>query len=218
MRKENGPGKMYLLLLTRGVRYFVLWCLEKILNIVWREKMRNILGAILLLLLLGTGVAQAAWTDDFIENYDESGMSVAVEYALDKDVSPNEILTFIISNSKKFEKKTGLKALYCAGADRDAVREAANKLGITVKDLSMSLEESIAECGDKQTLTDRDLMDNAGGGKMLESGERDINPQPQQVALPEQVASPARPQSPSVSLPEQVAPPTRPQPSSPSAP
>ena len=166
--------------------------------------MRNILGAILLLILLGAGVAQAEWKDDFIDNYDGFGMSIAVEYALDKDVSPNEILTFIISNSEKFETKTGLKALYCAGADRDAVREAANKLGITVADVSMSLEESIAECGDKQTLTDRDITDDQPGSKVGLS-ERDIaEPEPEQAQQ--------------VTLPEQVAPPARPQPSSPSAP
>ncbi|MCI5139842.1 MAG: hypothetical protein D3922_15855 [Candidatus Electrothrix sp. AR1] len=162
--------------------------------------MRNIFCAISVWILLGAGVAQAAWTDIFIDEYDGFGMSVAVENALNNNVSPNEILTFIISNSDKFETKTGLKALYCAGADRDAVREAANKLGITVKDVSVSLEESIAECGDKQTLTDRDLFDG-GAGNEIGLSDRDIDPVPEQVALPEQVAPPARPQPSSPSAP-----------------
>jgi hypothetical protein len=123
--------------------------------------MRNIFYAILLLILLGAGVAQAAeWTEDFVKNYDKFGMSVAVENALNDDVSPNAILTFIVRNSKKFETKTGLKALYCAGADWDSVQEAANKLGIIIEDVRVALEESIAECGDKQTLADRDLVDD----------------------------------------------------------
>ncbi|MCI5219074.1 MAG: hypothetical protein D3914_07750 [Candidatus Electrothrix sp. LOE2] len=203
---------MYLLLLTRRVRYFVLWCLEKnyekILHIGWREKMRNILGAMSLLILLGAGVAQAAWTDDFIAEYDDFGMSSAVETALSNDITAKEILTFIISKSDKFEEKKGLKALYCAGADRKDVREAADKLGITVKEVSESLEESIAECGDKKTLTDRDIVDNDGPGRKVGLSERDIVPLPEQVALPEQATT----------LPEQVAPPTRPRPSSPAAP
>ena len=177
-------------------------------------EVRNIFSAMLLLLLmlLGAGVAQAAWQDVFIENYDGFGMSVAVEYALDKEVSPDEILTFIISNSEQFETKTGLKALYCAGADRDAVREAANKLGITVEDVSVALEESIAECGDKKNLTDLDLFDG-GAGNEVGLSDRDIDPSPEQITSPEQVAPPEQ-----VTLPEQVAPPARPRPSSPSAP
>lgn len=172
--------------------------------------MRNILGVMLLFILLGAGVAQAdeEWTDKFIAEYDDFGMSSAVETALSNDITPNEILTFIISNSDKFEEKKGLKALYCAGADRDAVREAANKLGITVQDVSASLEESIAECGDKKTLTDRDIIDNDGPGGKIGLSERDIAPPPD---LPEPpVQEPP--------LPEQVAPPARPRPSSPAAP
>lgn len=174
--------------------------------------MRNIFGAMLLLMLLGAGVAQAAWTEQFVGNYDKFGMSVAVEDALSDDVSPKAILTFIISNSEQFETKTGLKALYCAGADRDAVREAANKLGITVEDVSVALEESIAECGDKITLGDRDAFDSLVD--QLGLSDRDIAPLPEQVAPPEQVAAPPE----QVTLPEQVAPPARAQPSSPSAP
>ena len=138
--------------------------------------MRNIFCAILLLILFGAGSAQAAWQDDFVKSNDEFGMSVAVEDALNDDVSPNAILTFIINNNEKFDAKKGLKALYCAGVDRDAVREAANKLGITVEELSEALEESIAECGDKLTLSDRDIIDNDGPGGKIGLSERDIAP------------------------------------------
>ncbi|CAK8720219.1 hypothetical protein GMJAKD_09510 [Candidatus Electrothrix aarhusensis] len=167
--------------------------------------MKNIFYAILLLILLGAGVAQAAWTENFVENYDEFGMSVAVEDALSDDVSPKAILTFIISNSEKFENKNGLKALYCAGVDRDAVREAANKLGISVEDISAALEESIAECGDKLTLTDRDLIDDQPGSKVGLS-ERDIAepepmPVPAQAPLAEQIVTPAKSQPTSPSAP-----------------
>ncbi|MCI5122171.1 MAG: hypothetical protein D3908_13465, partial [Candidatus Electrothrix sp. AUS4] len=158
--------------------------------------MKNILCMMVLMILLGAGAAQAAWQDDFMANYDEFGMSVAVEEALDNNIRPDEILTFIISNSEKFETKTGLKALYCAGADRDAVREAADKLGLTVEDVSVALEESIAECGDKLTLSDRDLVDDEGTGRKLGLSDRELVPLPDHVTLPEHVDPPTRPRPP----------------------
>ena len=154
----------------------------------------------MLLILFGAGGAQAAWQDDFVKSNDEFGMSVAVEDALNDDVSPNAILTFIISDSEKFDAKKGLKALYCAGVDRDAVREAANKLGITVEELSEALEESIAECGDKLTLSDRDIIDDRPGNR-FGLGDRDLVPLPEQVILPEHVTPPTRPRPSSPSRP-----------------
>ncbi|MGB5684839.1 MAG: hypothetical protein WBM35_03440, partial [Candidatus Electrothrix sp.] len=100
-----------------------------------------------LFILLCPGLALADWKEDFIKDYDGLGLDDAVEKALDQEVSPHEILTLLISSQKKFETLMSLQALYCAGADRDAVREAADKLSITVEEVSVALEESIAECG-----------------------------------------------------------------------
>jgi hypothetical protein len=131
--------------------------------------MKNILCVIFLSILMACVGIQGAWAEDaperpewmdtFEEDYDEFGMSVAVEAALEDGVTPDEILTFIISYTEDFRTKRGLKALYCAGVDRNTVRDSANKLGITVEDVSVSLEEAIAECGSKLTLDDRDIMD-----------------------------------------------------------
>ncbi|WP_339132925.1 MAG: hypothetical protein WGN25_11445 [Candidatus Electrothrix sp. GW3-4] len=162
--------------------------------------MRTILCMMALFFLLTAGAAQAAWTDDFIRDYEAFGMDIAVKDALNNEVTPDEILTFIISSSEKFETKKGLKGLYCAGADRDAVREAANKLGITVQDLSVALEESIAECGDKLTLNDRDLFDG-GSGQEPGMSDRDVIPSPEPVPEPELLEPPTRPQSASPSAP-----------------
>ncbi|MCI5115124.1 MAG: hypothetical protein D3920_09615 [Candidatus Electrothrix sp. AW2] len=108
------------------------------------------------------------WMKEFEKNYDTYGMSVAVEEALSDNVSSDDILTFIISRTEKFKRKRGLKALYCSGVDRNTVRDAANKLGITVEEVSLSLEEAIAECGSKLTLEDRDLMETPASSQ--ESG------------------------------------------------
>ena len=130
-------------------------------------------------------------------------------------MTPDEILTFIISNSEKFETKKGLKALYCAGADRDAVREAGNKLGITVEDVSAALEESIAECGDKKSLSDRDFL---GEGPENISGLSDREPEPQPASEPQSAPEQIDDEPEGVTLSEQVAPPEKALPASPSAP
>ncbi len=151
---------------------------------------------IFLFVLLCPGLALADWKEDFVENADEFGIDHAVAKALDEDISPDEILTFIITNQENFRIRMSLKALYCAGADRDAVREAANKLGITVEDISMALEESIAECGSKLTLDDRDLMEEPGSsaGSGGTASEQD---DPEEVTL-EKISDPvsATPSSP----------------------
>lgn len=194
--------------------------------------MKNILWILLLLVLSEVRVAQAAWTDDFMQAYDDFGMGIAVENALDNEVTPHEILTYLISNNEEFNMRKGLKALYCAGVDRDTVREAADKLGITVEELSAALEESIAECGDKLTLSDRDLFDGRSGSK-LGLSDRDIAPPvqpsvqppvrsapstpPRETAFPEEQTAPfVPPQEPPLS--EQISPPPLPPPASPSAP
>lgn len=156
-----------------------------------------------LFVLLCPGLALADWKEDFVKNSDELGLDIAVENALDHDISPNEILTLIISNQEKFQARMSLQALYCAGADRDAVREAANKLGITIGDISMALEESIAECGSKLALSDRDLMDEpASSPESGSSNSSQLDPQffvelIDNPTSPGTTASPGRPSSPS---------------------
>jgi hypothetical protein len=123
----------------------------------------------LLCAILIPGSALADWSDDFLEDFDRFGLDPAVENALDHDVPSNEILTLIISNNDKFQIRTSLKSLYCAGVDRSTVMNAANKLGVTVETVSVALEESLAECGSKMSLADRDLVDEPGAGLGSES-------------------------------------------------
>lgn len=180
--------------------------------------MKNIFCMSALMILLGAGVAQADWKDDFVADYDAFGMSVAVEEALNNDITSDEILSFVISDSEQFETKKGLKALYCAGAPRDAVREAANKLGITVEDVSVALEESIAECGDKRTLTDRDLIEENPGDKVGKS-DRDIaQPEPEPAPAPPAPESDTESKPAGSSLPKVFDTPSTPRTASPSAP
>ncbi|RUM37450.1 MAG: hypothetical protein DSY58_03875 [Desulfobulbus sp.] len=100
-------------------------------------------------------LAFAAWTDDFINDYEKLGIDRTVENALANDVTPEEIITFIVENEQISNKAT-FKALYCAGADRDDVHAAADKLHISELELARALEESIAECASPLVLDDRD--------------------------------------------------------------
>ena len=156
-----------------------------------------------LFVLLCPGLALADWKEDFVKDSDKFGIDIAVENALDQEISPNEILTLIVTNRKKFRTRVSLQALYCAGADRDVVREAANKLGITIEDVSMALEDSIAECGSKLTLSDRDLMDEpASSPELGASNSRQPDPQffvelIENPTSPDTSATSGRPSSPS---------------------
>ncbi len=115
------------------------------------------------------GSTLAEWRENFLKDFKKLGLDPAVENALDHDVPSNEILTLIISQNEKFQIKMSLKSLYCAGADRNTVMNAANKLGITIETVSVALEESLAECGSKISLADRDLVDEPGAGLGSES-------------------------------------------------
>jgi len=119
---------------------------------------RKIFFATLLFILALPALALAVWTDDFLEDFNKIGLYVAVENALENDVQPNDILTLIISNNDMFDTRMAMKALYCAGADRNAVQESANKLGITIEEVSKAFEESLAECSSKLALSDRDVI------------------------------------------------------------
>jgi phosphoglycerate dehydrogenase-like enzyme len=115
---------------------------------------KNIL-IFLCILLVPPSLAFAAWTDDFLHDYDKLGIDRSVENALANNVTPKEILAFIVDNDQ-INNKESLKALYCAGANRDEVHAAASKLGISERELANALEESIAECAAPLVLDDRD--------------------------------------------------------------
>ena len=117
--------------------------------------MKKCILSILFVILLTPVVTQAAWTDDFLEDYKQVGIVEAIENALEDDITPEEILAFIISD-ETINNKAALKAIYCAGVDRDAVAQAAAKLGVSEETLAIALEESIAECGSKMVLDDRE--------------------------------------------------------------
>jgi hypothetical protein len=153
-------------------------------------EMKKILCAAFLLVLLAQP-ALAAWTDEFTEDFDKFGLDTAVENALDNEVKAVDILTFVVQNRTKFSTKMSLKALYCAGQDRDVVRETASKLGVAVEEISKALQESIAECGSKMALQDRDVEKVPNNGNLSGKAPQQARNTPPQAQAPAAQKKPA---------------------------
>jgi len=115
---------------------------------------KNIL-IILCLLLAVPSLAFADWAETFINDYNKLGLDRSVEIALADNVTPEAIIDLVINNDEINNKAT-FKALYCAGANRDEIHDAAVKLHVSEVELAKALEESIAECASPLVLDDRD--------------------------------------------------------------
>lgn len=109
-------------------------------------------------LAVAAGSSTTAWMKTFLEEAKKFGLDWAVENALDKGIAPADILAFIVRNQEQLTHPS-LKALYCAGIDREVVQNAADLLGITGETTSRAFEESITECSSKVALQDRDILD-----------------------------------------------------------
>ena len=110
---------------------------------------------ILCLLLAVPCLVLADWAEIFISNYNKLGLDRSVEIALAGNVTPEAIIKLVI-NHDEINNKATLKALYCAGVNRDEVHDAAVKLHVSEVELAKALEESIAECSSPLVLDDRD--------------------------------------------------------------
>ncbi len=118
--------------------------------------MKKIFFALVCMLMLCPALVLAAWTDDFQNDFKDYGLETAVENAIGNDITPEAILSFVMSNQEVFSTKNTLKSIYCTGADRDVIVETTEKLGIEATMRTQALEESIAECGQRLVLDDRD--------------------------------------------------------------
>ena len=105
-----------------------------------------------------SGAAASSWGKEFLEEEKQFGLYLAVENALDKGIAPAEILAFIAQNREKLTHPS-MKALYCSGVDRELVQEAAEQLGISKFESGRAFTESLAECGSKIALKDRDNVE-----------------------------------------------------------
>lgn len=152
------------------------------------------IGCAVFFVLLAAPSAWAEWREVFLDEFKQFGVDRAVEKALDKDVHPKDILQLVKERleesddtSETLNTKITLKALYCAGQERAVVREAAADVGIPEDEQNGAFEESVAECGSKLALGDRDVLDKSSQGSVAdttvvsvqeEPGVPDVSPPP----------------------------------------
>lgn len=109
--------------------------------------MKRIVAACLLVLLSVT-IACAEWLVQFRETYVAEGIDKAVENALKEGTLPD----LIVENGLELEglnPQNLIKALYCAGANGQDIRDAAEKYNIAEPIVAAGYKKSIAECGEQ---------------------------------------------------------------------
>lgn len=106
------------------------------------------IAAACVLVLFSVSIACAEWLVDFRNTYVSEGIDKAVENALKDGKTP----VLIVENSLELEglnPQNLIKALYCAGANGQDIREAAEKYNISEMILAAGYKKSKAECADQ---------------------------------------------------------------------
>jgi hypothetical protein len=97
------------------------------------------------LVLLSVTIAFAEWLVDFRDTYVKEGIDKAVVVALKGGANPD----LIVENGLQLEglnPENLVKALYCAGAKGQDIRDAAKKWNISEIVVAAGYKKSIAEC------------------------------------------------------------------------
>lgn len=119
----------------------------------------KILFSTVLIVLLTFAVALADWQETFKTDYESVGIDQAVINALKEGISVEQI----VESGLLFEglnPQLLLKALYCAGANGEDIKQFALLAGLSELLLNSALEQSIAECSDQ--LADTQAYAQAG--------------------------------------------------------
>lgn len=109
--------------------------------------MRKI-ATVCMLMLFSASLACAEWLVDFKDTYVSEGIDKAVENALKAGTTPD----LIVENGLGLEglnPQNLIKALFCAGAKGQDIRDAAEKYDISETVLAAGFKKSVAECGDR---------------------------------------------------------------------
>lgn len=109
-------------------------------------RMKGLLTACMLV-LVSVSIACAEWQVDFRDTYVSEGIDKAVENAMKEGKTPD----LIVENGLELEglnPQNLIKALYCAGAKGQDIREAAQKYNISEMILAAGFKKSKAECSD----------------------------------------------------------------------
>jgi hypothetical protein len=100
------------------------------------------------MVVMGVSVAGAEWVDDFRKTYADQGIDEAVENAM-KDGKNPDVIVELGLEIEGLNPQNLIKALYCAGANGQDIRAAAEKRHISELIVAAGYKKSIDECGDR---------------------------------------------------------------------
>lgn len=102
------------------------------------------------LVMFGASMACAEWMVDFKNTYAKEGIDKAVENAMKEGKNPDAIVELGVE-IQGLNPQNLVRALYCAGANGQDVRAAAEKFNISEPILVAGYKKAIDECGDRVT-------------------------------------------------------------------
>lgn len=102
------------------------------------------------LVMFGASMACAEWMVEFKNTYVNEGIDKAVENALKEGKNP-EVIVELGVEIEGLNPQNLIRALYCAGANGQDVRAAAEKYNISEPILIAGYKKAIDECGDRVT-------------------------------------------------------------------
>jgi len=100
------------------------------------------------LVVFGASTAFAEWVVDFKNTYTTEGIDKAVENALKEGQSPDAIVELGVE-IEGLNPQNLIRALYCAGANGQDIRAAAEKFAISEPILIAGYKKAVDECGDR---------------------------------------------------------------------
>jgi len=96
-------------------------------------------------LIMLCSTAMAVWSENFASIYYEKGIDAAVVSALEDGAAPKQIVKIALP-LKDLKREVLMKALFCALAQPDTIREAAFANNIKEKKVNEGYQLALSEC------------------------------------------------------------------------
>ncbi len=119
----------------------------------------------------------AVWSENFASIYYEKGIDIAVVLAFEEGATPQQVIKIALP-LKDLEREELLKALFCALAQPDTIREAAFANNITEKKVSEGYQLALSECSRQMEENLNAALDSSGrfpGSTSSSSASRNTN-------------------------------------------
>ena len=129
--------------------------------------------------LLVASLAAANWLNDFISEFQKSGIDEAVKVALKQGALPDDIMANGLQ-FKELNPQNLVKAMYCSGIRGDDIRAAGQKHDVSDLIIIAGYKKSVEECGDQlvdtQAYTPVAARINFTGPATLSNGTNTASP------------------------------------------